>query len=316
VEKKDLILSASRIKTLETCSWTYWCNYHLKLPEKQNSGASRGTICHLVFELLSDKKHSSHYKKIIKDKTIKNNAAIFRLVSKHAKKLNVDSEENMELIDKMIIVGLANDFFLENAELGKPEQEFLIDNESPKYKIRGFIDKHGFYKKDKTLKIADYKSSKAKFKGEELNANLQALTYTLAVRKSPDFKHLSSKVQKVITEFIFLRFPKQPIQNIEISDEQLAGYEKYLEYVYSIASDFDEETAVSNLAAHSEEKKWMCKAGATWVCPYYHPFPFVEVYDENKVLKKTYFVDDLPKNLPEGWSIKRKKYTGCPAHNS
>ena len=54
---KEKILSASRIKTLETCSWSYWCNYHLKLPQKQNEGALRGTVCHLVFEMLVKKKH-------------------------------------------------------------------------------------------------------------------------------------------------------------------------------------------------------------------------------------------------------------------
>ena len=47
---KEKILSASRIKTLETCSWSYWCNYHLRVPQKQNEGALRGTVCHLAFE--------------------------------------------------------------------------------------------------------------------------------------------------------------------------------------------------------------------------------------------------------------------------
>ena len=60
---KERILSASRLKTLETCSWSYWCNYHLKLPQKQNEGALRGTVCHLVFEMLVKKKHKKHFNK-------------------------------------------------------------------------------------------------------------------------------------------------------------------------------------------------------------------------------------------------------------
>ena len=63
---KERVLSASRLKTLETCSWSYWCNYHLKLPQQQNEGALRGTVCHLVFEMLVKKKHKKHYTLITK----------------------------------------------------------------------------------------------------------------------------------------------------------------------------------------------------------------------------------------------------------
>ena len=48
--EQNKILSASRIKTLETCSWTYWVNYHLKIPQRSNDGSDRGTICHTVFQ--------------------------------------------------------------------------------------------------------------------------------------------------------------------------------------------------------------------------------------------------------------------------
>jgi len=42
MEKEPLkILSASRIKTLETCSWVYWNNYHAKIPQTQNDGSLR-----------------------------------------------------------------------------------------------------------------------------------------------------------------------------------------------------------------------------------------------------------------------------------
>ena len=34
-------LSASRIKTLQSCSWSYYSNYVLKLPQTNNSGAMR-----------------------------------------------------------------------------------------------------------------------------------------------------------------------------------------------------------------------------------------------------------------------------------
>jgi len=64
------VLSASRIKTLETCSWVYWNNYHTKVPQSQNDGALRGTICHTIFELLLSPKHKNHFDKIIKKNTV------------------------------------------------------------------------------------------------------------------------------------------------------------------------------------------------------------------------------------------------------
>ncbi len=58
-------LSASRIKTAQGCSWLYWCKYKLKLPDTSNDGAKRGSICHLIFELLGEKKTKPHYDKIM-----------------------------------------------------------------------------------------------------------------------------------------------------------------------------------------------------------------------------------------------------------
>lgn len=316
MEKKDLVLSASRIKTLETCSWTYWCNYHLKLPDKPNDGASRGTVCHLIFELLLNPRHKKHFIKIDKKASIKASPAVNRLVIKHMKKLNIFTEQNYEMVDQMIVVGLTQDFFLNKAKLGQAEEEFLIESSNPKYKIKGFIDKNGFYPKDKIFKIVDYKSSKAKFKDDELTANIQALTYTLASKKSNTFKEIASKIEKVITQFIFLRFPKQPIQEVVITDEQLNGYERYLEYIYNIAENFNEKSAVSNFAADNEDKKWLCKAGKTWVCPYYEPFEYLEVTDENGKFIKNYFIDNLPKDLNKSYKVNKKTYTGCPAHKS
>ena len=116
-EIKEKILSASRLKTLETCTWSYWCNYHLKLPQKQNEGAQRGTVCHLVFEMLVKKKHRKHYDRIVKANSIDGSPAIVRLVMKHLRQMEKSSdlpmtnEENTTLVWDMIMVGLKYDFF-------------------------------------------------------------------------------------------------------------------------------------------------------------------------------------------------------------
>ena len=104
-------LSASKIKTAQQCSWTYWCKYELKLPDTSNDGASRGTVCHNIFELLGDK-HKSEFNKIIKDGTIWNTKVVAGQVKSEAEDLGVSDEENLELIDEMIVNGLRCDFFV------------------------------------------------------------------------------------------------------------------------------------------------------------------------------------------------------------
>ena len=76
-------LSASRIKTAQQCSWTYYCKYVLKLPDTSNEGASRGTICHNIFELLGDK-HKREFNTIVKDGTIWNTKVVAAQVRKEA----------------------------------------------------------------------------------------------------------------------------------------------------------------------------------------------------------------------------------------
>ena len=122
-------LSASRIKKAQSCSWSYWATYHLKVPDRSNDGASRGWICHLIFELLGAEKHKDIYDEVILKDNIYLCEPIKRLVSYHAKKLKVNDQENLELINNMTLAGLHFDFF-GNKE-GTPtesisEQSFII----------------------------------------------------------------------------------------------------------------------------------------------------------------------------------------------
>ena len=88
-------LSASRLKTAKTCSWLYWSKYHLKLPDTTNEGASRGTICHLLFECLGHRRHKPKFTKIIKSNDIFAVEAVKRLVYLLAKKLKVADDDNI-----------------------------------------------------------------------------------------------------------------------------------------------------------------------------------------------------------------------------
>jgi len=304
MEKQSLkVLSASRIKTLETCSWVYWNNYHTKVPQSQNDGALRGTICHTIFELLLNKRHRKNYKRIIKKNAIDGDEGVNRLVKKLSLKVKLE-ESNYKLLNDMILVGLKNDFFGEGGEIVKPEYDFNIQNDEPKYHIRGFIDKPIKIKKE--MHIIDYKSSKYKFRGDDLEANIQAMMYSLASKK------LWPKL-KPIVKFLFLRFPKQPIQELIFTDEQIKGFEHYLEHINDYINKFDEESARANFAVDSQKNKWMCQIGG-WKCPYKDPYKYyVKVNDKGEVVETS-----LENNFKDikGFKVETRDYEGCPKFQS
>ena len=300
MEKSSLkVLSASRIKTLETCSWVYWNNYHDKIPQSQNEGALRGTICHTVFELLLKERHKRHYDTIIKNNSINGSKGISKLVKKLSLKVGL-AESNYELLDQMILVGLKEDFFGENGKIVEPEYAFNIQNDNPKYHIRGFIDKPIKIKKE--MHIIDYKSSKYKFRGDELQANIQAMMYSLASKK------LWPKL-KPIVKFLFLRFPKQPIQELSFNDDEIKGFEYYLEHINNYINNFTIKEAQANFAIDNQKNKWMCQIGS-WKCPYKDGYEYYVKLDKNGNQIESSLKNDF-KNT-EDFTVETRKYQGCP----
>ena len=309
--KQERILSASRIKTWEDCSWKYWCNYHLKIPGRNNDGAARGTVCHRIFELLLIKKNKKYYDLILEKGNTEASPAVTRLVRMLLKEGGTETgqtfynKENFELCLNMIFVGLSFDFFGKGGKVDRPEIDFTLESKDPKYKIRGFIDKKIKYK-DK-VKIVDYKSSKRKFSKEDLAANVQAMAYTLAAKK------MHPKNTRTIVEFLFLKFPRQPSQEVEISEAQIKGFEEYMGYVYERINNFTEKDAMANYAKDKAHTRFFCKAGAHWKCPYLEEFNYYAVVDkDNNVIKSSLNKDVLAPEKDQ--KIVIKKYEGCPAH--
>ncbi len=339
-------LSASRIKTAQTCSWTYWCNYKLKLPDAGNDGASRGTICHNVFELLGDK-HKAEFNKIVKEGTIWNTSVVAKQVKEEAKSLNVNDQENLDLIDQMIVAGLRFDFFGSDKEDpidSESERFFDLEIDKPekgiRYAIRGYIDKIFTYK-DNSVVIRDFKSSKSVFKGKELTDNLQNLIYCLATKLvSPELLPRS--------EFLFLRFDlekdifgepgKGYVRMDQISEDELEGFEYQLTEFQRYLDNFDEETAKSNFAAKQDYPKDGTFGGplacgkdgykmsrgqpvldkngepiVAYICPYRKPREYYALKDRDGNLKKTAFIDEKKSLKPEdGDEIVKMEYDGCP----
>ena len=272
ITKKPIYLSASKIKTATTCSWQYYASYELGIPQSGNSGASRGTIVHNLFELISKPKHQHYIKKIWLAGSPEKIPVIKKFINNQFKKEKISKNEqvkpikikwgnlnNWDTVCQMIMTTIKLEFIdkaLEN--IIDSEYEFDIINESPRYAIRGFIDR---VEKNEQgdLRILDYKSSAKKFKGEDEESNIQAMIYSLVARKTwKNFK-------KYKASFLFMRFIDEPYQNCEFSESELQGLELYLEYLTNYLEDFDIEKAKSNMAKSDITKSWLCGRGK-WVC--------------------------------------------------
>ncbi len=327
-------LSASRIKTLQSCSWMYYAKYVLGIPDKSNDGASRGTVCHLIFEVLGEPRRKKTYDKIIKKQDAFAVESIKRLIFKHAKRLAVDDDDNIELIKKMTLNGLMYDFF--GLSAGKPalavsEQDFeiVVNDGKFKYKIKGFIDKLFLYKKQKFALIRDFKTSRETFKGKEVKDNLQDYMYSLAV------KHLFPEYTNRASEFLFLKFELDDSKNsgvikmAPITDDDLEGFEYQLTAIQEYLDNFSEEDAYSNFASKQPFPKDKTFSGPLqcgfakspgqlkidgtpmWACSCKWAFDYFVTVDENGKQLKSYFNES---EIPEGQKYEKRHYAGCPAH--
>lgn len=336
-------LSASRIKTVQSCSWLYWAKYHLNLPDASNDGAKRGSICHLIFELLGEKNRRNIYQSILKKKDVFSHAGIKRLILKHAKKLQVDDEENIKLVKEMILNGLNYDFYGEShakptEALSEKDFEITVNDEDRdiKYKIKGFIDKLFLYKKDKYALIRDFKTSKKKFIGKEISDNLQDYMYSLAV------KHLYPEYKKRESEFLFLKFDLDKdlleesdgaIRMQSIGDDDIEGFEYQLTAIQEYIDNFSENDAIENFAASQPyptdksfsgplqcgfaKEKGQLKVDGTlmWHCPMKFAFDYYVILNKDNQLIKSYSEEEFSESLvPEGCSFEKRIYEGCPKH--
>ena len=272
------------------------------------------------------------YNRIVKAGDIVAEPSINRYVKIWVKKFKLEKAD-YDMINEMVLVGLNNDFFVKGMKLLDPEYEFNLVNEKPHYSVRGFIDKMAVNKKDKTVKVIDYKSSKGKFEGEELDSNIQAMIYSVVAKKVyPGYR--------CVVDFVFLRFPKEPVQEIEFDETVLEGFEIYLKSVHNKINDFKYKDAIENFAAYVKPKggfngKLLCgfakepgqlkKDGTPmWHCPYKFAFDYYRVTEiETGVVKMYQEDDDFINNMTASdfvgdknskYKFQKLEYGGCPAH--
>lgn len=332
-------LSASRIKTLQSCSWEFYSLYYLQVPNSDNTGSILGSATHQVFEYLGEPKRRGHFDKLIETQKLKSVPSIYRycLTFLRSKKLdpfaNTVSAQGKEishidLVERMIMSGLNYDFFGQerNPDEVHSEIDFDIDVEEDgkSYRIRGFIDKLILFKDKSFAFIRDWKSSKKVYEGDEVDDNIQDLSYRLAIKKKfPEYK-------KKQTEFVFLQHGDKEEFSIKTPiacDDELEGFEYFLTDIQEIVENFDEEMAKTNLAkdkgftksfggvikcgknveAPGQLKKDGTKA---WHCAQKFGYYYYVIIKDGKILDSKMQEADLRK-LKEGELVEKRFYKSC-----
>lgn len=335
-KEKDFTLSASKISTYNKCSLTYYAKYIEKVPDVKYDGTIRGSIVHEVFEYLLKKKDKKRVQKIIDSNKGDSDVAVKRMIKKLIKEFNLSElddkgNNNYDMICDMIIVGLKYDFFCEKdggeVDYENVEKKFLIDNKDPEYKLVGLIDKPAII--NNRYGIFDYKSSSNKKTDQELDWDIQTASYTLFAKKV--------KQMDAFVEYIFLRYPDDPIGRASLLDDTtLEGFEYYLSDMYFKLKNFSEDDALENLAydkgylpkeagfagrtscgyakwpghSYSERHKDPEKRGRPYFsCPYKFGFSYFVAVDDNGEIIKT---SKDKGELSEFENIEEREWKGCP----
>lgn len=340
-KSKQVRLSPSRINSIKDCSWSYYANYHLRLPQTANDGNRRGNICHGLLEHLAAKKHHHYVQKIIDAGNPFFIPVIARYLTKYAIKeelpldqLVVNKDKNglmthREEIANMLIVALKERFLGEEGDEILPEMEKIIEVHDGKkdYCIKGIVDKVFVRRNDKgeieEVEIVDYKTSSKKF--DDIEENIQGLVYQFFART------MYPTAKRIKFGFLFLRFPRNPWQEVpEVPAATIEGLEHYLTYLSKYMSEFTEAHAKSNFAKNDMGAKFLCglhgnksyrdkKTGEKikhdepqFICGHRDPYDYYAVVDEDgNNIRSSRTPEGL--KLKQGEVMVKRRYMGCPA---
>lgn len=296
---KKLYLSASRVKNFLDCSWQFYHNYILKVPETTHPKTKLGTLTHLILEVLQNPRHKPHLDKIVKTRDVYSSAPVSRLIDNFLKKNPDITEEIYKELNKLVFTALDHDYFSKGAkEVLPPEFPFEIDFDG--FSIKGFIDKLAIY--DNHAIITDYKTQGKKFTKKELEDNIQALFYQLAVDKI--FK-LPSRV-----DFILLRYPPTSINKTNhlqtvaaVKNGILNGFKIWLKEINKEITGLNKDNCHNNLKA--------CKdiGFCNRVCKLRDPFDYYVLLDKDGMII-TSSRDEISK-IEKGQKVEKRAYNGC-----
>ncbi len=309
-------LSPSRIDSFEECSQRYAAHYLWKLPDAGNDGSNRGSTCHDVLELLAKPRHKQLYSAAIHHNTCMEVPALWRFVTKVARRYGVGDPENLQMIDGFILVALKNEFHGPAGTVEAfSEREFniSIDQDGKHYNVRGKIDRTFIVKDQLGLMVStlDWKSSKDLFKDKKATFNVQSIIYSLAL------KHLYPEIERRRFRFLFLRFAASPWQEMPpMDDEQLEGYEYVLTDLQERIEGFTLANVADNLPTPAPFSGFPCGKEGTkkngepyWVCPARRPLDYWVSVKDGKIMKSAFKQEDLTPR--EGETVEKRSYPGC-----
>jgi len=184
-------LSASRIKTFETCALKYHAIYNLQQVEEVHVAARFGSAVHRMMEKAT---------LALMTKAGSTNPLDYKVAS--CGEFSVETEY-WGLIDSLVANALGWGYFRNIGRTKGVEVEFLFELEDGT-NVKGFIDRLDVF--GGTADIIDLKTQKNAFEPSELTGNWQARIYNVAVRKkfpevteklSVSFWVLRHRVQRV-----------------------------------------------------------------------------------------------------------------------
>ena len=298
----EINISASSLKTLNNCTFKFYCERLLRLPQVSNPKTELGQLCHRILYFLRLKKHLHIY-----DLIIKNGIYYYKPLARYIKiyciKYNISKEIESDLNDLILLALTKINFYHKGAiEIFKPELKFEIT--IGKYNLKGFIDSGAIYSINdkKEALLYDYKSQSVRFSKKELEDELQSTVYQYYI-------YTKYKIPCSV-EFVMLRhegtkrLPNKHIQRIEPkSEDELKGFEKYLEYIGNIINNFGYDDAIGSFCNNEN----FCK----YICQFKSSFDYKILLDSaGKILKMVRMEEKL--EAKAGERIEVKRYSGCP----
>lgn len=311
---KKLVLSATAVKQFLDCSWLYYQTRVKKVPDHTHPKTKLGTLAHSILEVLSNPRHKVHYETVLHHRSVYGSPAISRMI-KMFRRQNPDlTDEIAKDLDDVVFVALDHDFMCGGAkQVLPPEHPFEIDFGD--FAIKGFMDRVLIY--DNIAIIRDYKTQSKKFTEDQLQENLQAFFYQLAI------KHQFGLPASV--EFILLRFPanrrdsKRYLQKVEpLTEDQIDGF-KYC--LIAVSEQINELTAEN---AHSNMKSYKDSGFCTRVCSLKDPTDYWILLNSDGSIARSARIPKwnigslsheewIHKTLKpkEGQKIEKRRYGGC-----
>lgn len=293
-------VSPSRIKALELCSYKFYLNEVLRLPEREHPKATLGKLAHRIFELILAKKRAAKLKRFMGTKPpfLSVYPGIPRFARAYARANNIPYDWD-EMNGMLMVAFLALDPHYHPDWVYHTEKRYEIDFGD--FVISGVIDL--LIEKSDCFVILDLKSQGIRFTEAEKEGNAQASCYQLYVDET---YHKPARV-----EFVMLRHPptsRTPDKHLQIveprSAAQHAGFKVYLKEMYKTFNRFSLADAHANFC----DKKYFCDK----VCQFRKPFAYEALMDD-KGLVSNHFPGEAVEDPTQ--RIEQRQFKGCPRFN-